>query len=154
MDTFVVKTESELQTCLAIRRKVFVEEQGVPIELENDAFDASPQACVHVLAVIDGTPAGTGRWIPYKPHTAKIQRLAVLPEYRGRGTGRKLLQELERQAQLAGMRTCILDSQCHAEPFYLKLGYVTISEQPFEEAGILHVRMQKRLHCAESEIPL
>jgi predicted GNAT family N-acyltransferase len=52
---------------------------------------------------------------------------------------------LEQQAREAGNAYCILDGQCQAEAFYHKLGYVTISRQPFEDAGIMHVRMRKLL---------
>ena len=146
LEIIIVKTDEELSECRAVRNRVFVEEQSVPPELETDAFDASPAACTHVLAKSEGIPVGTGRWIPYKEaDTAKIQRIAVVPEYRGRGVGARLLEALERDARQAGMKFAILDSQCHAEPFYRRLGYVTISEQPFEEAGIMHVRMKKPL---------
>ena len=63
----------------AIRETVFVREQDVPAELERDALD--PQ-CAHVLArALDGTPIGTGRLTPER----RIGRMAVLPEWRGKG---------------------------------------------------------------------
>jgi len=167
VEIVVVKTDAELKACLAVRSRAFVEEQSVAPELEKDAFDASPAAsppatdppkkkkdakdpppaaCTHILEKAKETPVGTGLWIPYKEaDTAKIQRVAVVPEYRGRGVGARLIEALERDARQAGMKFAVLDSQCHAEPFYRRLGYVTISEQPFEEAGIMHVRMKKRL---------
>lgn len=145
MDIVIVKTVSELKQCLAIRDEVFVKEQGVPIELEHDSYDTLG-ACMHVLVRCNGKPAGTGRWIPYAERKAKIQRLAVLPEFRGQGVGRFLMKELERQARLAGLSSCILDAQCHAEAFYNRLGYSTVSDQPFEDAGIMHVRMSKTLY--------
>ncbi len=145
MEISIVDSYPQLYQCLAIRNKVFVEEQGVPVELEIDEYDASPESCGHVLLKYAGAPAGTGRWISYTEQTAKIQRLAVLAEFRGKGVGKKLLQELENQARIAGYQQCILDGQCHAESFYSQLGYITISEQPFMDAGIIHVRMQKML---------
>jgi predicted GNAT family N-acyltransferase len=145
MEIIHVRTENELNQCFTIRKKVFVEEQGVPAELEIDEFDASPDACGHILLLSNGQPAGTGRWRPYKSDTAKLQRLAVLVEYRGHGMGKKLIAALEQQAREAGYQFCILDGQCHAESFYLKLGYATVSTEPFEDAGIMHVRMQKAL---------
>ncbi|SFK71223.1 Predicted N-acyltransferase, GNAT family [Paenibacillus sp. 1_12] len=145
MEITKVDSYSQLAQCLAIRNQVFVEEQGVPQELENDAYDTSPDACVHVLLTYNGVPAGTGRWISYNKQTAKIQRVAILSEFRGKGLGKILIQGLEQHAISGGYTSCILDSQCHAEAFYSQLGYNTISEQPFEDAGILHVRMQKKI---------
>lgn len=145
MEITIVDSFPQLLQCLSIRYKVFVEEQGVPVELENDGYDTSPEASCHILLRYKGVPAGTGRWIPYKEHTAKIQRLAVLTEFRGKGIGQRVLLELEQQALAAGFAYSLLDSQCHAESFYSQLGYQTISEQPFVDAGMMHVRMQKEL---------
>jgi predicted GNAT family N-acyltransferase len=145
MDIILVHTPIELNQCFTIRKKVFVEEQGVPAELEIDEFDASPDACGHILLLNEGQPAGTGRWRQYTADTAKLQRLAVLVQYRGRGIGKKLIEALEQEAREAGNQFCILDGQCHAESFYHKLGYETISVEPFEDAGIMHVRMRKAL---------
>lgn len=66
-------------------------------------------------------------------------------KFRGKGMGKRLLQELEQQIRIAGNEYCILDSQHHAESFYFQHGYLTVSVQPFEDAGIMHVRMQKAL---------
>jgi predicted GNAT family N-acyltransferase len=145
MEIIRVHSMEELNQCFIIRQKVFVEEQGVPADLEIDEYDASPDACGHTLLLFNGEPAATGRWRSYKADTAKLQRLAVLKPFRGLGMGKKLIQALEQQAREAGFEFCILDGQCHAESFYHKLGYETISEKPFEDAGIMHVRMQKTL---------
>ncbi|MEX2461823.1 MAG: GNAT family N-acetyltransferase [Paenibacillaceae bacterium] len=140
-----VRSMEELNQCFIIRKEVFVEEQGVPADIEIDEYDITPDACAHTLVLSEGKPVGTGRWRAYNEDTAKLQRLAVLKSNRGSGLGKSLIQALEKQASDAGYLFCILDGQCQAEAFYHKLGYVTISEQPFEEAGIMHVRMQKTL---------
>ena len=77
IDDVIVDSYPHLNQCLAIRNKVFVEEHGVSPDLEKDEYDASPYASGHLLLKCDGVPAGTGRWIPYKIQTAKIQRLAA-----------------------------------------------------------------------------
>jgi len=140
-----VTSADELERCKDIRFRVFVEEQKVPAEEELDRYDESPESAIHVLAIVDGEPAGAGRLIEYDPQTAKLQRLAVLKQYRGQGVGKRLVQELEQHAERLGYDCCILDGQCHAEPFYASLGYVPISDKPFYDAGILHVRMKKSI---------
>ncbi|RAV05444.1 GNAT family N-acetyltransferase [Paenibacillus sp. YN15] len=140
-----VATRQELDACLAIRMEVFVNEQQVPFEEELDEYDVSPEACHHVLMTDGDKPVATGRWKVYEDGTAKLQRIAVLKEYRGGGTGRLLMEALEDSARQAGMKRAILDGQCHAEGFYKKQGYQTISTEPFLDAGILHVRMVKEL---------
>lgn len=141
-----VENERELNDCKAIRKAVFVDEQGVPERLEWDEYDENPQACHHWLALDDdGRPAGTARWREYEPGTAKLQRIAVLPAYRGKSVGRLLVSSMEGEARALGCAKAVLDAQCSAEMFYRKLGYATISGEPFYDADILHVRMEKSL---------
>lgn len=146
MQSSIVSTETQLAQCLDVRRQVFIEEQGVPAELENDDYDKGPGVCTHVLVLDEqGVPTATGRWIWYKERTAKLQRIAVLASHRGQRLGQEVIRRLEQEASRAGADTIVLDSQCHAEAFYAKLGYKTISDEPFDDAGIPHVRMEKRL---------
>jgi predicted GNAT family N-acyltransferase len=146
MQIIHVRTEDELAACFAIRKEVFVKEQGVSVEEEIDEYDASPQACRHFLLLEDGAPIATARWRPYDAKTAKLQRVAVRQPYRGKGLGRTLILHMERDAAALGYEAAVLDGQCQAETFYRKLGYEVISKEPFYDAGILHVRMKKKLH--------
>lgn len=140
-----VENESQLARCLAVRREVFVEEQQVPEELEVDDYDRMDSAARHVLVEGSDGDAAAGRFTPYKDGAAKMQRVAVRSLYRGQGLGRVLMNGLEEAARRAGHSRCLLDSQCHAEGFYRSLGYRTLPGEPFYDAGILHVRMEKDL---------
>lgn len=124
---------------LAVRRAVFVEEQGVPEALEHDAHDA---VSYHVLAEDrQGQPIGTGRLLP----DGHIGRLAVLPLWRGRGVGSAMLEHLIGEAARRGLREVVLNAQIQALMFYLRAGF-EISSDEFIEAGILHRHMRKPLH--------
>ncbi|HOB94495.1 MAG TPA: YbgC/FadM family acyl-CoA thioesterase [Aquabacterium sp.] len=126
----------------AIRKTVFVDEQGIPAELEWDAADAN---CVHAVARNRlGLALATGRLLTYEPGTAKIGRMAVLPSQRGTGVGRQVLDALMAAAKVRGERSVLLHAQASAAPFYLRAGYVAEGE-PFEEAGIPHLAMRKLL---------
>lgn len=140
-----VTTDEQLQMGLSIRKTVFVEEQKVPAEEEIDEYDVIGANAHHFLLLDNGLPAATGRLIYYKAGTAKMQRIAVHQQYRSKGYGRILLLAMEERARELGLEASILDGQCHAEAFYTKLGYEVISKEPFYDAGILHVRMQKAL---------
>lgn len=140
-----VTQEDQLKQCLNIRRKVFIEEQGVEEALEIDELDTLSANAFHVLILYRGQPAATGRLRAYKEDAAKLQRIAVMHEYRGLGLGKQTVAALERKAKQSGFKQAILDSQCHAEPFYAGMGYKTISDKPFLDAGIEHVRMTKGL---------
>jgi predicted GNAT family N-acyltransferase len=117
-----------------IRTEVFVEEQGVPAELEMDNMDA---LCLHAVAYdAAGVPVGTGRLLP----DGHIGRMAVRKAGRGTGVGGALLQGLMAQARSRGERHVALSAQSHAAAFYERHGFAIEGEE-FYEAGIRHINM-------------
>ncbi|APO48393.1 GNAT family N-acetyltransferase [Paenibacillus sp. FSL H7-0942] len=140
-----VSTEEQLEQALGIRHHVFVIEQQVPAEIEIDQYDVISPDVHHVLLSTDGQAVATGRLIYYSKDTAKMQRIAVLESHRSFGYGRVLLLAMEELARELGLSYSVLDAQCQAQKFYEKLGYEVISEEPFYDADILHVRMRKSL---------
>ncbi len=134
----VVTWADAADACLAVRTRVFVEEQGVPEGVEVDGRDPD---CVHALARDRaGRPVGTARLLP----DGRIGRMAVLPAWRGRGVGRRLLAALEAAAARAGIRRAVLHAQVSARGFYEAAGYAARGGV-FHEAGIPHVEMTKEL---------
>lgn len=133
-----VKNKEELEKAFAIRRKVFVEEQNCPPELEWENEDES----IHFLAEINGAPCGACRWrktdLGYK-----LERFAVLKEFRGKRIGQALVA-----AALADVpqsaRYIYLNAQLEAMRLYSRFGFIAQGEQ-FEEAGIPHMKMVKEL---------
>ncbi len=127
----------------AVRHAVFVEEQQIPKELESDAADAG---AVHVLVRNRlGMPVGTGRLLPADAQgDAQVGRVAVDRVLRGGQVGRAVMQALEAAARARGDRRIVLHAQRTAVPFYDRLGYLR-EGAPFEEAGIEHQAMAKRL---------
>jgi predicted GNAT family N-acyltransferase len=125
-----------------IRLEVFVHEQGVPLELEMDDRDAQS---LHALATPAGSavPVGTARLLP----DGHIGRMAVLREFRRRGTGRALLDALIEQARAAGHSEAIVNAQTYAIAFYERAGFA-VSSGVFDEAGIPHAEMRRPLATA------
>jgi predicted GNAT family N-acyltransferase len=132
-----IESAQQMKHARDIRRRVFIEEQRVPEEIELDEDDA---LAFHALAILDGKPIGCGRFVAHG-NEVKIGRMAVLPELRTRGIGREILIFLMRVARERGYRRAILHAQLTAEGFYLKNGYTPIGEV-FEEAGIAHRKME------------
>ena len=121
-----------------VRRAVFIDEQGVPEALEWDADDPG---ALQLLAVDDqGEAIGCARLLP----DGHIGRMAVLPAWRRRGVGRALLAAVLDAAQARGHAVAQISAQTHAADFYVRAGFVAVGEE-YEEAGIPHVAMQKRL---------
>jgi predicted GNAT family N-acyltransferase len=129
-----------MEQAWALRRRVFIEEQHVPEEIELDLDDAR---ALHALALEGERAVGCGRMLAHGDHV-KIGRMAVLAERRGAGVGRRVLQFLVECARQRGYRRAMLDAQLHAEGFYLKLGFTPVGEV-FEEAGIMHRKMERSL---------
>jgi len=136
-------SEAARADAFSVRRAVFVDEQGVPEDLEWDDHDEGEET--HHFVAYDGeTPVGAARLRPKDESTGKVERVATLEERRGEGIGRALMNELEDAAR-DEYDSLVLHAQTHAEPFYLHLGYETTSDV-FDEAGIPHVEMAKRLN--------
>lgn len=120
-----------------IRSAVFVEEQGVPADIEVDRWDP---LCIHALAFCQGRPAGTGRLLP----DGHIGRVAVLPSMRHRGVGTRIMRRLLQVASHHGYEQVEISAQCHAIAFYRRLGFRE-EGLAYQEAGIKHVKMVKSL---------
>lgn len=121
----------------ALRRKVFIEEQHVPEDLEWDEYD---EPSTHFLAeTAGGVPVGCIRLIP----SGQISRLCVLDERRSEGIGRALLETVIAEARASGLREIFLHAQTHATSFYESAGF-SVDGGIFVEAGIPH-RLMVRL---------
>lgn len=129
--------EADNAALRAVRFTVFVDEQRVPEEIEIDDED---RRCIHVLAHDDGIPVGTGRVDIEKD--GKIGRVAVLALHRRKGVGAAIMRLLHTIASENGLPRCWCHAQVSAAPFYEKLGYRIAGDEPFDEAGIPHVRME------------
>ncbi|WP_053640442.1 MULTISPECIES: GNAT family N-acetyltransferase [unclassified Streptomyces] len=150
-DVREVLGDEDREACFAVRREVFVEEQGVPRELEYDAYDAT---AVHVLAIRgDGLPLGTGRLLHGADAVGRtggdasvgsLGRLAVAKAARGLGVGAALVRGIEDAARERGLTAVDLHAQTHALGFYERLGYEAYGPE-FPDAGIPHRAMRKAL---------
>jgi predicted GNAT family N-acyltransferase len=124
------------KTLRAIRTAVFVEEQGVPPDLEWDGLD---EHAYHIVAyAADGTPIGTGRLL----QDAQIGRMAVLKEWRRKGVGTALLDMLLVIANKMGYDDVKLHAQTRVLDFYLRKGFAPQGEE-FMDAGIPHIAMTR-----------
>jgi YbgC/YbaW family acyl-CoA thioester hydrolase len=127
-----------------IRTAVFIEEQGIPKEMEWDEADPDP-GCVHAVAYNRfGQPLATGRLLEHVPGVAKIGRMAVSQTMRGSGVGHAVLEALMKAARESGYREAVLHAQMSAAAFYTRAGFVTRGAM-FEEVGIPHIEMVRTL---------
>lgn len=144
VEFFGVVDVVRMREALALRTRVFVDEQGVPPEEEVDMHDRPGSTAVHAL-LFDGTRViGAARFYMLNANTVRIGRMAIAAESRGRGAGRTLLIALGDEARRRGYASAELHAQVHVRDFYLRAGYGDDGERLWD-AGILHQPMSKRL---------
>lgn len=125
-----------------VRTAVFVQEQGIPLELEWDEADST---AIHAVAYNGlGQGIATGRLIRHANGVGKIGRMAVHRVLRGSRIGQDLLRTLMEAARQRGDAEVVLYAQRSAEGFYRRQGFLPRGE-PFDEAGIAHIEMAKAL---------
>ncbi len=143
LDAIYITTQSEMAEALAVRRRVFIEEQAVPEDLEIDEHDGDPSAvdtCLHVLVRLGGEAVGTGRLLLERDEFGQVHigRVAVLAGQRRHGVGRAVMAALHELARAQGFDSITLAAQTHAIGFYERLGYVLRPGDVFLDAGIEH----------------
>jgi predicted GNAT family N-acyltransferase len=135
----IATSDHEREDAYSVRRKVFVDEQGVPLSLELDHLDLT---AAHFVVYSEAIPIGAGRIRETSQGIGKVERVSVLKEYRGKHLGNLIMNALEEHAVATGMNKIILNAQSYAIPFYEKLGYAITSPE-FMDADIPHRAMEK-----------
>ena len=132
-----IHTSAERDACFQVRMVVFVDEQKVPPWEEMDEFDEGAE---HFAVILDERIIGTARLVDKGAGVGKIGRVAILPEHRGKGLGKELMESVLASA-LGRFREVTLDAQLAVIPFYEALGF-TAEGETFLDAGIEHRRMR------------
>ncbi len=124
----------DIALCHALRREVFIEEQGVSLEDEVDGRDEEAR---HLLVFWQGKPVGTARLLT-EGAVGKIGRVCILAEARGKGLGAALIRAgVEVFRSVPGVTKVKLGAQTHAMGFYQGLGFAEVGEV-YMDAGIPH----------------
>jgi predicted GNAT family N-acyltransferase len=134
------QSENEVAAALELRERVFAGEQGVSIAADRDGRDCES---THLVAIEEGRVVGTCRLL-FRGRVARLGRLAVEPEHRGRGIAAAILALADDVAAEQGAELISLHAQTYAEKLYLDAGYRERGPK-FVEEGIEHVAMDKRL---------
>lgn len=141
MNIQIVQTPQEKQDAFALRFTIFVEEQGVPKNIELDEHDDD---AIHFVCYSDTHQPIAASRIRFTEGAGKLERICVLKNHRGNSIGSKLIQKMEQTILSEDVHIAKLNAQTHATEFYKRLGYHVTSD-PFMDAGIPHVAMKKRI---------
>ena len=132
--TLAICVTKDIAACRALRRTVFIEEQGVS---EADEVDDLDDQAIHILATQDGIPIGSARLLT-QGDTGKVGRVCVLKSARGTGLGAALMQAAVAEfSSMPGIARVKLGAQLHALAFYERLGFTPYGDV-FMDAGIAH----------------
>jgi predicted GNAT family N-acyltransferase len=137
----IAENTQEREYAYMIRKKVFVDEQNVPIEEEIDQYEED--STHFVLYNEQEQPVGAGRFRVIDG-VGKVQRICVLSTERKNGAGAMIMSAIGEFAEQNKIPQLKLDAQLHAIPFYSKLGYQIVSDE-FMDAGIPHKTMKKNI---------
>lgn len=132
---------SELKGAFAVRREVFIYEQNIS---EDEEYDGLDDTCRHYIAQNGNNVIGTARVRDISQDCMKIERMAVLPTYRRKGVGTGILKVIEEEFKKGPVTELILHAQMDAFLFYKACAFQEVGET-FYEAGIEHIKMQKKL---------
>lgn len=161
-------TTELLERARTVREQVFTIEKQIPKSIEVDELDCLNDMCDHfVVEVMEcAKTASVGESVVSISEDVKIenkkstdvcalrckyldnnciqlQRFCVMKDYRETGIGRWTLEQIEDYYWDRGITCITLDAKFHVSEFYEKCGYRKVSE-PFMEADLLHVVMEKR----------
>jgi putative N-acetyltransferase (TIGR04045 family) len=135
------QSAEEVGAALTLRHAVFCDEQGVPVA---DELDGRDDEATHLVAIAERRLVGACRLLLEPDGTARFGRLAVAPARRGEGIAAALLAAAESEARAQGARRMELAAQTQAQEMYERRGFEVLGE-PFSDAGLPHVAMEKAL---------
>ena len=134
-----VSSKEEMEKSYAIRTKVFCEEQKISKEIEFDNLD---HLCGHFLIFDSKKAIGTARVRNKEKNILKIERVAVLLEFRRLKIGSILIQNIiKHYMNLNDKKSIVLHSQVAVADFYKTLNFISYGNEFFED-GIPHIRMK------------
>lgn len=136
----LVASDSELKGAFEVRRRVFVEEQGISEDL---VFDDHDEEALHIVVKDGERVIGTARVLFLAANQAKLERMAISKPFRRKGIGRRIISFLNEELRNKQVEQVILHAQLTVVTFYKSCGFQQ-SGLSFWEAGIKHIKMERR----------
>lgn len=134
--SFKTSDKEKASVVFDIRFRVFVDEQHVSREEE---YDDHEDESMHYMLLVGKAPAGTARW-RFTDSGIKMERFAILPEFRNKGYGSELVKRVLTDVIPYGKKI-YLHAQVPAMNVYSRCGFVPEGEL-FYEANIPHYKMK------------
>ena len=141
----IIRAESEWQRAgaYAVRIQGMNRQHHISLREEFDEHDGDGTR--YILLLDEGYPVATCRFYPAGPESEVLGRVVVLPDYRGRQLGKRVMDEAEQWIRELGYQEIIIDSRIEVIPFYEKRGYRSDGAAAQKSGHFDCVRMRKNL---------
>lgn len=146
----VVRSMDDMLKTVSIRSAVYIGEEYCPYEEE---FDGNDFSATHFLGTVDGVPAG-GLRLRYFADFAKLERLAVLPQFRGVGLARDLISQASEFCREKGYRNLYIHARADKVDLWRKFGFDKIGSEAFVFSDYTYFEMSAELAPHDAPIKL
>lgn len=141
----VIRATEEWQRAGAysVRIQGMNRQHKISLREEFDEHDADGNW--HIVLLDDGYPVATCRFYEIEKTTVSLGRVVVLPEYRKKGLGARVIKEAENWAKDLGYLVVEIDSRIEVTQFYEKQGYVQNGSEVIMSGVFECIKMKKNL---------
>lgn len=139
----VIRAEEEWQRAGAYSVRIQWMNRQHHISLREEFDEHDTDGTRYIVLLDDGYPIATCRFYEISTTEVILGRVVVLPEYRGKSIGRKVVDEAEKWIKELGYDEIIIDSRVEVVSFYEKLGYVSIDGSLIKSGNFDCTRMHK-----------
>ena len=145
MDIQVIRAAETWQQAGAyyVRIQGMARQHGITLRQEFDEHDTPDTK--YIVLTDDSFPVATCRLYRLDESSAMIGRVVVLPEYRGRQLGRRVINEAEAWLKELGIKRAVVESRDVAVGFYEKLGYCVTDKSIIHGETFDCIHMEKQL---------
>ena len=141
----VIRAEEEWQRAGAYSVRIQGMNRQHHISLREEFDEHDTDGTRYIVLLDDGYPIATCRFYEISTKEVILGRVVVLPDYRGKSIGRKVVEESEKWIKELGYDEIIIDSRVEVVSFYEKLGYVSIDGSLIKSGNFDCTRMHKIL---------
>lgn len=136
----ISNTDETLLQIIELRYEVLRKPWEQP---KNTASDSLEKEAINAFIEVKGKLVACGRLQDNGYGIGQIRYMAVHSDFQGQGLGKLIVRELEKQAQLMGLKRLELQARENAVEFYKSCGYA-IKEKTFKLWNIIqHYLMVK-----------
>lgn len=142
-DIKVLRATDEWQRAGAYSVRIQGMNRQFHISLRDEFDEHDCDGTKYIVLLDDGYPVATCRFYELNEKSVVLGRLVVLPEYRGKSLGLKVVDAAEKWINELGYEEIIIDSRVEAIGFYEKAGYLHVDDTVIKSGDFDCIKMHK-----------